>query len=69
MCLSWEMDMEILVKLHNSASKFTPVYMRDEKKVIHQALQLRGLGMERYDISAILNVNQYQVRQWLEEKL
>ena len=57
------------MKLHKSGSKFTPVVMREKDKVLHRALQLRGLGMEQYDISTILNVNQIQVRQWLEKEL
>ena len=63
------MEVEILMKLHILGFKFTPVYMKDEEKVIYQALQLRELGMEQYDISAFLNVHPNQVRRWLEEEL
>jgi len=55
------------MKLHKLGSKFTPVYMRDEKDVINQALQLRSIGMKHYDISTILSVNPHQIRRWLEE--
>ena len=62
------MEVEILMKLHNSGPKFTPVVMRDKDKVINQALQLREIGMEQYDISTFLSVNPNQVRHWLEEE-
>jgi hypothetical protein len=63
------MEVEILMKLHISGFKFTPVSMRDERKAIYQALQLQNMGLGQYDISTFLNVNQIQVRRWLEEEL